>query len=260
MSLDGQDAACRESGPSAVTVVTFPMPQGVVFDWHTHSDHQLAWAAQGVLTVRTESTAYVLPPTRALWIPAGVRHETLSEGAATMRSAYVRPAGCPIGWRECTPVGASALVADLLGFLEDPAVEGDRRLHAEVLLVDLLQPVPMTTVQVRMPVDERAGLVAERLTESPADGRTIAEWGHDVGASGRTLARLWLAETGVPFGRWRSLVRLRAAMVMLAAGDSVASTARQVGYESPSSFVAAFRKETGMTPAAYFRAGSRDQV
>ncbi|HEV3328385.1 MAG TPA: helix-turn-helix domain-containing protein, partial [Acidimicrobiales bacterium] len=75
----------------------------------------------------------------------------------------------------------------------------------------------------------------------------------DVGASSRTLARSFLSDTGLPFGRWRSLLRLRIAMEALAAGRPVASVASQVGYESSSAFVAAFRKETGITPAAYFR-------
>lgn len=64
------------------------MPAGHVFDWHTHPDHQLARAASGVLTVRTSGATWVLPPTRALWIPAGLRHETLSAGPATMRTLY----------------------------------------------------------------------------------------------------------------------------------------------------------------------------
>lgn len=232
------------------------MPRGVVFDWHTHPDHQLAWAAQGVLTVRTEPTVFVLPPTRALWIPAGIRHETLASGSATMRSAYVRPDGCPIDWASCTPVEASPLVAELLGYLEDPALDSSRRRHAEALLVDLVLPVPMTTVSVRMPIEERASLVAGRLASCPADGRSLAEWGREVGASGRTLARLFLAETGVPFGRWRALLRLQAAMVLLAGDEPVANAARQVGYESVSAFVAAFRRETGVTPAEYFRSGA----
>ncbi len=235
------------------------MPRGVVFDWHTHSDHQLAWAAKGVLTVRTETTAFVLPPTRAMWIPAGLRHETLSAGTATMRSAYVNPVSCPIDWREGTPVEASPLLAELLGYLEVTAVGGERRQHAEVLLLDVIRTVPMTTVQVRMPVEERASQVARGLAEFPSDGRTVAEWGREVGASGRTLERLFLAETGVPFGRWRALLRLQAAIVRLAGGESVGNAARQVGYESVSAFVAAFRRETGTTPAAYFRqSGPRD--
>jgi len=231
------------------------MPAGLVFDWHTHVDHQLAWAASGVLTVRTRESAWVLPTTRALWIPAGVRHETLSAGTATMRSAYVRPAQCPIGWTEPTPVSASPLMAELIGYLEDPALDGRRRANAEGVLVDILRPVAMTTIEVRMPADDRARQVADLISANLADGRTLAEWGRAVGASERTLARAFLADTGVSFGRWRTLLRLRAALGALAAGEPVGNVARHVGYDSDSAFVQAFRRETGVTPSTYFRQG-----
>jgi AraC-like DNA-binding protein len=233
------------------------MPAGLVFDWHTHADHQLAWAASGVLTVRTSSATWVLPPTRALWIPAGLRHETLSAGTATMRSLYIRPDLCPISWPDFTPVAASPLLAELIGYLESPDLEPARRQHAETMLVDLLQPVAMTTVEVRMPAEERARAVANALTADPADGRTLAEWGREVGASARTLARAFVADTGLPFGRWRALLRLQAAIADLAAGEPVGNVARHIGYESASAFVAAFRRETGMTPAMYFRSQDR---
>jgi len=228
------------------------MPAGLVFDWHTHSDHQLAWAASGVLTVRTDSATWMLPPTRALWIPAGLRHETLSAGAATMQALYIRPELCPVSWPDFTPVTASPLLAELIGYLADPGLDPDRRLHAEAVLVDLLRPVPMTAIDVRMPVEERARQVAEALVGNPADGRSLAEWGRQVGASGRTLARAFVADTGIPFGRWRSQLRLQAAISELAAGEPVAKVARRVGYESASAFVAAFRQQTGATPASYF--------
>ncbi len=239
-----------------VAVVTFPMPDGLVFDWHTHDDHQLAWAASGVLTVRSETAAWVLPPTRALWIPAGIPHETLSAGATTMRAAYITPSLCPIDWAECTPVAASPLMAELIGYLEDEQLGASSRAHGESLLADLLAPVPTTTIDVRMPTEERARQVAEALEGDPTDGRTLAEWGCDVGASERTLARAFLADTGLPFGRWRALLRLRVSIGALAAGKPVGNVARQVGYESTSAFVAAFRRETGMTPATYFRNAS----
>ena len=239
---------------AAVAVVTFPMPKGLVFDWHTHADHQLAWAASGVLTVRTQASAWVLPPSRALWIPAGVQHETLSAGVATMRSAYVRPDRCTVSWAEPTPVSAGPLLCELIGYLEDRSLPPDRRARAEAVLIDLLRPVAMTTVDVRWPADDRATQVADRLFASPADGRTLAEWGHDVGASERTLARAFLAETGVSFGRWRTMLRVQAALTALAAGEPVAVVARRVGYDSDSAFVQAFRRETGVTPGAYFRA------
>lgn len=243
----------QETDRAAVIVVTFPMPAGLVFDWHTHRDHQLAWAASGVLTVRTSDATWVLPPTRALWIPAGLRHETLSAGTATMRTLYIKPGLCPISWPDFTPVAASPLLAELIGYLEQPDLSVDRRAHAETMLADLLQPVAMTSIDVRMPAEERARQVADALAADPGDSRTLAEWGREVGASARTLARAFTAGTGLPFGRWRGLLRLQASITALAAGEPVGKVARHVGYESASAFVAAFRRETGMTPAAYFR-------
>jgi AraC-like DNA-binding protein len=245
------------NAPGSVIVATFPMPVGVVFNWHTHDDHQLAWAASGVLTVRTEAADWVLPPTRALWIPAGVRHETLAAGVATMRSLYLRPDRSPVSWTEPVPVTVSPLLAELIGYLGAESLDGEARARAEALLGDVLHPVPMTTIEVRMPAEQRAASVAAGLLANPADGRMLAEWGRQVGASGRTLERAFVADTGMTFGQWRRLVRLQAALRELAAGRAVAAVARHVGYQTASAFVEAFRKETGLTPAAYFRSAGR---
>src|SRR5262249_60854360 len=70
-------AQCVAPSEAAVIVATFPMPAGSVFHWHTHPDHQLAWAASGVLTVRTSSADWGLAPTPAVWIPGGVGEVTL---------------------------------------------------------------------------------------------------------------------------------------------------------------------------------------
>ncbi|MHB1595186.1 MAG: AraC family transcriptional regulator [Streptosporangiaceae bacterium] len=252
MSQDGQE--------HVLDVVSFPMPRGSVFDWHTHNDHQLAWAPTGVLTVRTASTAWVLPPTRALWIPAGVRHETMSTSSATMQAVYVRPRLCPIKWADCTPVTASVLLGELIGYLAEAELEQPARARGEALLVDLIQPVEMATIDVPTPQEERARLVAEALSRSPSDNRTLQEWGREIGASERTLARSFIAETGMPFGRWRIRLRLSTALAGLAEGAAVSKVARSVGYESTSAFVAAFKRETGVTPAAYFQSREHLEV
>jgi AraC-like DNA-binding protein len=232
------------------------MPAGTRFDWHVHEDHQLAWAASGVLTVLTADATWVLPPTRALWIPAGLRHETASATRATMRTLYIRPGLFPVSWTEThqpTPVAASPLLAELIGYLGGSDLDPAQRAHAESVLADLLKPVPVTTIQVRLPAGQPARQVAEALRANPADQRTLREWGREVGASERTLARAFAAGAGVPFGHWRALLRLQAALPMLAAGEPVSRVAGRVGYDTPSAFVAAFRRETGQTPAAYFR-------
>jgi AraC-like DNA-binding protein len=249
MSQDGQCPPTEQG----LDVVSFPMARGFVFDWHAHDDHQVAWAPTGVLMVRTETTAWVLPPSRALWIPAGVRHETLSTSSATMLAMYLRPHLCPIAGPDCTPVAVSPLLAELIAYLADPDLDPAARARGEDVVVDLLRPVTMSTIDVPMPHEDRAREIAERLRDDPADNRTLEEWGREIGASERTLARAFLADTGLSFGRWRTRLRLSAALADLAAGSPVSSVSRTVGYESTSAFVAAFRRETGATPGAYFR-------
>ena len=258
MSLDGQLAPTEAETPAAV-VCTFAMAAGSRFSWHTHRDHQLAWASIGVLTVVTNAATWVLPPTRALWIPAELPHETLASGRATMRTLYIRPDLCPIRWPDPTPVAASQLLVELIGHLAAP-LDPARRARAEAVLVDLLEPVALATIEVRLPCEERAREVAQGLGDNPADKRTLDEWGHQVGASGRNLARAFLADTGVPFGRWRTLLRLQAALPALAGGEPVGNVARYVGYDSTSAFVAAFHRETGMTPLSFVRNPSDVEV
>lgn len=235
-----------------MAAAVFPMAPGARFDWHSHDDHQLAWASTGVLTVLADARTWVLPPSRALWIPAGVRHEVRASGATTMRPLYVRPDRCSIRWTEPTVVAAGPLLAEMIAYLSAESLTAARRTRAEAVLEDLIEPVAALTVNLRMPVDDRAHAVATALLSDPADHRTLDAWGRNVGASARTLARAFLGDTGVPFGRWRSMSRLHAALPALADGQSVSAVARMVGYESPSAFVAAFRRELGTTPAEYF--------
>jgi AraC-like DNA-binding protein/quercetin dioxygenase-like cupin family protein len=260
MSQDGQRGDPWQHVTGSVIAATFPMPAGVVFNWHVHDDHQLAWAVSGVLTVRTQAADWVLPPTRALWIPAGLKHETLAAGAATMRSLYIRPDRSPASWADPVPVAVPPVLAELIGYLDSDTLDTGQRARAEALLGDLLRPVPMSTIEVRMPEDERAAEVAARLLADPADGRTLAEWGTQVSASARTLARAFLTGTGMTFGQWRRLARLQAALPRLASGQAIGAVAGHVGYQTASAFVAAFRRETGLTPAAYFQTQRRAEA
>ena len=255
MSRSGQ----TPSGPPDVTTPairasTFPMASGDRFEWHVHERHQLAWAASGVLTVVAEAGTWVLPPARALWIPAGTAHETIASERSTMRTLYLEPGLSPIDWTGPRPLLATRLLAALIEHLSDDSLAGQSRGLAEALLFEVLEPVEVATIEVTIPEDERALRVARALIAQPSDQRSLAEWGREVGASVRTLTRAFVAGTGIPFTRWRTAVRLRAALPRLAAGEPVSVVARDIGYETPSAFVAAFRRETGVTPGTYFRA------
>jgi AraC-like DNA-binding protein len=173
-----------------------------------------------------------------------------------MRSLYINPRRSKLRWTNATPVVVNRLVAELIDYLGGGVARGTHRAHAEALLEDLLTPVPMATIDVRFPVRAPARTVALELLREPAERSSLAQWGRRVGAGERTLARSFLAETGLPFGRWRILMRLQAALSMLAAGDKVSAAAARVGYDTASAFVATFRRETGVTPAEYFHASA----
>jgi AraC-like DNA-binding protein len=251
MSPDGQNGSVGEI-PAGVTI-TLAANDG--FDWHDHDHHQLAWASSGVLVMAAADATWVLPRTRALWIPAGVRHSVATHGATTMLSLYLEPDDCPLTWTEPTLVEADGLVGALGAHLVSPDLRPDERRRAEAVLWDLLVPVPVTVLSTTMPSDDRARRVADALLADVTDGRPLSDWGREVGASARTLSRLFVAETGVGFERWRTRARLAAALPLLADGAAVATVAYAVGYGTPSAFVAAFRREIGTTPGEYFHRG-----
>ncbi|MFG2497069.1 AraC family transcriptional regulator [Streptomyces sp. NPDC048441] len=239
---------------TAIFVGDFTMPRGVKFATHDHPVHQLAWSAKGLLRIRTDSGSWLLPPSLALWIPAGLPHATEAEGDTVMRSPYVDPARCPesAAWTEPTVLAAGPLLRALIDHLLRTDLDLDARSRAERVLLDVLHPVPVTSISVTEPKDPRAGEVAAALAADPSDGRPLEAWGRTVGASARTLARLFVAETGLAFGQWREQLRMQAAMPLLAEGATIEAVAARVGYASASSFVAAFHRIVGLTPRQYF--------
>jgi AraC-like DNA-binding protein len=242
--------------PDSGALGPFRLGRGQGFERHEHDRHQLAWTASGVLTMGTGESTWVLPRSRALWIPARVPHTVHVAVPAQMYSLYFRPARGPIHWVHPTVVSVTQLLGELILHLAAPIGADETRRRAEALVFDLLEPVALAPLHTPMPLDERTRRVAEELTTHPADTRTLADWGHAVGASERTLSRRFAQETGLTFTEWRTQARLIAALPRLAAGEAVAGVARAVGYANPSAFIAAFRRGFGMTPRAYFSAPS----
>lgn len=242
-------------GSPEVAIATFGLSSGGQFDPHTHAEHQLTWADSGVLSVEAAGSTWVLPGSLALWMPAGLPHAVIARGPCLMRGVYVNPATCPITWESPTVVAVDGLLRELIRHLAEPGLEPAARARAEAILCDLLRPVEVRTVHVPLPADDRALKVAGFLMADPSDGRSLDELGRSAGASGRTLARLFAAETGLTFGEWRAQVRLRAALELLAAGMPVTTVTGRVGFANPSAFVAMFRRLTGTTPGAYFGSG-----
>jgi AraC-like DNA-binding protein len=216
---------------------------------------QLVFATHGVMTVVTSEGTWVIPPQRALWLPAGVGHAVRMSGRVTLRTLFFRPRSSAGRLpRRCTAMNVSPLVRELvlhvcrLNILkrESPS---DRRLAQ--LVIELLEKLPTEPLHVPLPADARALRAAQRFlaTGGAASTHVVAR---EVGASVRTLERLFARDTTLTLGRWCRRARMTEALRLLADGASVTQTASAVGYQTPSAFVAAFRRELGTTPSQYF--------
>ena len=156
-------------------------------DWHQHDHHQLALATRGVLILAVDEAKFVLPRSRALWIPAGVRHAVRVNVDTTMLSLYVDPARCPLRLSTPTVVDAAGLLGGLASHLIRSDLAAAHRSRAEAVLWDLLIPLPVTALSLPMPADDRARRLAEWLLDDLADPRALAEWGRAVGSSAARL-------------------------------------------------------------------------
>lgn len=239
------------TGNGAIVVGHFPLASHQWFAAHSHPQHQLAWTRSGVLGVTVGHDSWVLPPTQALWLPAGVLHRTGATRDAVLCSLYIDPDRCAVRWPRPTAVRVDGLLAQLIAYLSREDLATDARLRAEAVVMDLLRPLPVTPIEVPYPVDERVRAVADTLLLDPADRRSCAEHARAVGVSRRTLTRLFTQETGMTFDRWRTQVRLRAALPSLAEGQPLSRVAHAVGYATASAFLAAFKRTVGTSPRRY---------
>jgi AraC-like DNA-binding protein len=233
-----------------------PFPSGFEISPHAHERDQLLYAVSGVMRVRTETEAWVVPPDRAVYLPAGIRHSVGIRGDLEMRTLYIDPGAAFAVARRCGVIAVSDLLRALIpALLREPVLydeHGRGGLIARLILAELAAARRLPLV-VPMPSDPRLRRVCDAVLADPGRDITLEGWAAGAGASPRTLARLFRNEMNVGFAAWRQLVRFHHAIEGLAAGQPVARIARQSGYRSASAFTAAFRRTMGMAPSAVRR-------
>jgi len=246
----------RQLGEDGVVVrsyaVTHPpdlhLPRQHFADWH-----QLVHCVRGVAEVRTDQASWVVPPHRAVWVPAGVHHGVRLPGQVQLRTVFVH-----VDLAEGRPLPDDVRVVDVSRLLRELVLEVCRRSvlgwHDEVerslavLLLDRLVTRDEPPLRLPWPLDPRARRVAEAVSTQPAQlARALAA----AGASRRTVERLFQREAGMSLGRWVRRARVLASLRRLARGDAVTEVAEAAGYRSTSAFIAAFRAEVGRTPGAW---------
>jgi AraC-like DNA-binding protein len=224
---------------------------------HSHRWHQLLYASQGVMTVRTPEGLWVVPTHRGVWVPGGVVHSIEMSGDVSMRTLYLRPSITRAIPNVCRVLDVSPLLRELiLHTVEIGSLDRRKREHVHLYgtLIDQVCAIKASALHLPRPKERRAAKVAAVLEADPSDRSGLRGLSRHAGASARTIERTFKAETGMTFNRWRQQLRLVHALRLLAGGAKVTSVALDVGYNSPSAFISVFRRVLGESPARYFNA------
>ncbi len=234
-------------------------PRGLHIDPHAHEWAQVLYAVEGVMWVEAEREALIVPPQRAVWLPAGTVHSIQMLSAVEMRNLYLHECKITHLSKQSDVFEVSKLLRELISTITDIDAQGDRDeeyLQAAFRLVVLeLERAPRSSFRIPLPdaSDRRLEMLCRAVIANPSIAISFEQHAASAGASVRTLSRLFIRELGVGFSEWRRQVQLAVAVSKLAEGISVSNIARDFGYLT-SSFSDMFRRELGASPTK-FQAG-----
>jgi AraC-like DNA-binding protein len=237
---------------------------------HRHPWAQVALSATGVVRLTVADGTFIVPPSRALWIPPGVEHAVTIVEDAELLTLYLHqphgrcgpqvPRSLDAAWRRCRVLEVSELLRALaleLDVRPDGSAEAmgadelqrEKRLNA--LLFDELRRARPVPLGVALPADKRLRGLCEGVLDDPTRHATLEAWAADSGASPRTVARLFRSELGTTFVQWRQQVLLAKAVSMAGRKMPMSRIASELGYASASAFSAMVRRSVGAPPSRF---------
>lgn len=228
--------------------------QGWENEPHAHSRAQLMLSLRGLISCEVESGLWMVPSQHALWIPPRLQHSVRCVGEVELTCLFIDEsliAGLP---DQCRTLSIAPLLRELiLAVSRLPPLYDEAGPPAPLIqtMLNELRTAPVEQRHMPLPADRRLRKIAEAWAANPADRATTGIWASRVGLSERTLSRLVVQETGMPFGQWRQQFQIMLALERLTRGVAVQLVATDLGYESPSAFIAMFRKALGESPNRY---------
>jgi AraC-like DNA-binding protein/quercetin dioxygenase-like cupin family protein len=232
--------------------------KGVRLDPHVHREAQLVYAAKGTMQVTTPKGRWLVPPDRAVWVPARLVHAIDVLADIEMRTLYF-----DLAWlkRERRNAGltsefvvrVSPLLHQAILALFDSRNSQERTgLLIKLAMLELHEAEDPATF-IPLPHEPRCRRAAELVLKAPAAAHEIESLARKVGTSARTLSRLFASETQLSFKSWCQRARIAAAIERLSMGEnvSVKKLAADLGYASVPAFSHAFRQVTGKSPTEF---------
>jgi AraC-like DNA-binding protein len=240
--------------PAPLTMRAQAIPARHQFPEHAHDWHQLVYAVEGVLTISTADQTFITSPEQAAWLPSGVTHRVGSLLGAQFRSLWIAVgAGAGLPMQPTVITVAPLLKALIVEAAELPGetdVDGYRG-RVVTLILDQLRRASHLKVALPWPQSPALLRLCETLFLDPADQRDAGAWASELGLSSRTLTRRFEAEIGMPLRSWRRRLRVFRAIELLNGGSPVTVVAMDLGYNSASAFIFAFREEMGASPHVF---------
>ena len=237
---------------------------------HHHAFAQIALSATGVVRMTMADGSFIVPPSRALWIPPGVEHAVTVVEDAELLTLYLHqprdrfgpqvPRALDAPWRECRVLEVSellrAVALELDTRADAPGVslgadEMRREGQLSALLFDELRRARPVPLGIDLPRDKRLRALCEAVLDDPTRHASLQGWARDAGASPRTVARLFRSELRTSFMQWRQRVLLARAVTLAARKLPMASIAAELGYASASAFSAMVRRSVGAPPSRF---------
>ena len=232
--------------------------RGTRLDTHTHREAQLVYAARGTMQVTTPKGRWLVPPDRAVWVPARSEHAIDVLADIEMRTLYFDLAWLGREARSASldaefVVRVSPLLHQAILALFDGRNDPDRTaLLIKLVMLELHQAEDSATF-IPLPREPRCRRAADIVLGDPTGSHEIEALAREVGTSARTLSRLFASETQLSFKSWCQRARIAAAIEKLSvdASLSVKQLAADLGYASVPAFSHAFRQVTGKTPTEF---------
>jgi len=237
---------------------------------HHHACAQIALSATGVVRMTMADGSFIVPPSRALWIPPGVEHAVTVVEDAELLTLYLHQSRGRCGpqvaravdapWRQCRVLEVSGLLRALALELDArpdapglalSADELQREKRLSALLFDELRRARPVPLGIAMPLEKRLRALCEAMLDDPTRHTTLDAWARDAGASPRTVARLFRSELQTSFVQWRQQVLLARAVTLAARKLPIAHIAAELGYASASAFSAMVRRSVGAPPSRF---------
>jgi AraC-like DNA-binding protein len=248
----------RISTGDGIHMIANTYAKGFRLDPHLHREAQLVYAARGTMQVTTPKGRWLVPPDRAVWVPAGLPHAIDVLADIEMRTMYFDMAWLKREQRTGSlaaefVVRVSPLLHQAILALFDENNTSERTtLLINLAMLELHQAEDSATF-IPLPHERRCRRAADIVLADPTGDHEIETLAREVGTSVRTLSRLFTSETQLSFKSWCQRARIAAAIQKLSteANVSVKQLASDLGYASVPAFSHAFRQVTGKTPTEF---------